>query len=64
MGRRTINNAVMKRLSDSSQFDRSIMRLAFERLERIAASALLFVGAAALIGWIVVELYVTAVTAD
>ncbi|WP_175543192.1 hypothetical protein [Variovorax sp. OV700] len=54
----------MKRLSDSSQFDRSIMRLAFERLERIAASALLFVGAAALIGWIVVELYVTAVTAD
>jgi hypothetical protein len=64
MRRRTINNALMKRLSDDSPVDRSILRLAFKRLERAAASVLLLVGAAALIGWIVVELYVTAVTAD
>jgi hypothetical protein len=60
MGRRTINNASMKRLSNGS----SVVRLAFKRLERVAASVLLLVGAAALIGWIVVEFYVTAVTAD
>lgn len=60
----TINNALMKRLFDDSPLDRSIVRLAFERLERIAASVLLLVGAAALIGWIAIELYVTAVTAD
>ena len=54
----------MKRPSNGSPVDRSIVRLAFKRLERVAASVLLLVGAAALIGWIVVELYVTAVTAD
>lgn len=55
----------MKRLLSDSSVDRPIVRSAFkQRLERVAASVLLVVGAAALIGWIVVELYVTAVTAD
>jgi hypothetical protein len=61
-GRSTI--AFMKRLSGDSSVDRSIMRSAFKRLERVAASVLLVVGGAALLGWIVVELYVMAVTAD
>jgi hypothetical protein len=56
--------ASMKRLSGDSLVDRSIVRSAFKRLERVAASVLLVVGAAALIGWIVVELYAMAVTAD
>jgi len=53
----------MKRLAGHSSVVRSIMWSAFKRLEWLA-SVLLVAGAAALIGWIVVELYVTAVTAD
>jgi hypothetical protein len=54
----------MKRLSGDPSVGRSIVRSAFKRLERVAASVLLVIGAAALIGWVVVELYVIAVTAD
>ncbi len=56
--------ASMKRQSGDSSIDRLIMRFAFKRLERVAASLLLVIGATALIGWMVVELYVKAVTAD
>ncbi|CAN7760917.1 hypothetical protein LJR084_007177 [Variovorax sp. LjRoot84] len=37
---------------------------AFRRIEGRAASVLLAIGAAALIGWLVVELYVAVVTLD
>ncbi|WP_298701029.1 hypothetical protein [uncultured Variovorax sp.] len=40
------------------------MRTTFRQIERAAASVLLVIGAAALIGWVVVELYVKVVTAD
>ncbi|WP_454912741.1 hypothetical protein [Variovorax gossypii] len=54
----------MKRLHGDSLVNRSALRSAFKQLERVAASVLLVIGAAALIGWLVVELYVKAVTAD
>jgi hypothetical protein len=54
----------MKRLHGDSWINWPTLRSAFKRFERIAASVLLAVGAAALLGWIVVELYVKAVTAD
>lgn len=40
------------------------MRIAFRQLERAVASLLLVIGTAALIGWVVVELYVKVVTTD
>ncbi|GER18478.1 hypothetical protein VCH24_35050 [Variovorax boronicumulans] len=54
----------MRRLLDDSSGGRSKMRTAFRQIERAAASVLLVIGAAALIGWVVVELYVKVVTAD
>ncbi len=51
----------MKRLHGDP---RPALRSALKRLERVAASVLLVIGAAALIGWVVVELYVKVVTAD
>jgi hypothetical protein len=54
----------MRRLSDDSSGGRSKMRNAFRQIERAVASVLLVIGAAALIGWVVVELYVKVVTAD
>jgi hypothetical protein len=54
----------MTRLPGDSPVDRSIVRSAFRRLERVVGSVLLAVGAAALIGWVIVELYVKVVTVD
>lgn len=54
----------MKSLSDDPPTDRPTLRAARRRLERVTASVLLAVGAAALIGWLFIELYVKAVTAD
>ncbi len=54
----------MRRLLDDSSGGRSKMRTTFRQIERAAASVLLVIGAAALIGWVVVELYVKVVTAD
>ena len=56
--------AVMKRLSDDSSTDRPALRAARTRLERVAVSVLLAIGAAVLIGWLFVKLYVELVTAD
>ncbi len=54
----------MKRLSDDPPTDRPALRAARTRLERVAVSVLLAIGAAVLIGWLFVELYVKLVTAD
>jgi len=54
----------MKRPSGDSPVDRSIARSTFRRLERVVGSVLLAVGAAALIGWVIVEFYVKVVTMD
>lgn len=54
----------MGRLSDDSSGGRSKMRTAFRHIERAVASVLLLIGAAALIGWVVLEIYVKAVTQD
>jgi hypothetical protein len=54
----------MKPPSDHSSGGHSKMRTPFRNLERVAASVLLIIGAAALIGWVVVQLYVRVVTTD
>ncbi|MGJ7524890.1 hypothetical protein [Variovorax sp. GB1P17] len=54
----------MRSLPDDSSGSRSKMRTAFRQIERAVASVLRVIGAAALIGWVVVELYVKVVTAD
>lgn len=54
----------MKRLTGRSWTDGPVAPNAFERIGRTAASVLLAIGVAALVGWVVVELYVAAVTLD
>lgn len=54
----------MKRLTSSSWTDGPVAPNAFERIGRTAASVLLAIGVAALVGWVVVEFYVAAVTLD
>ncbi|HQT51103.1 MULTISPECIES: hypothetical protein [unclassified Acidovorax] len=63
-GWRTITMIGMRRLSVDSSGGRSKMRTALRQIERAVASVLLVIGAAALIGWVLVELYVKVVTAD
>lgn len=63
-GWQTITMTGMKRLSDESSGGRSKIRVTFRHLERTVVSVLLIIGAAALIGWVVVELYVKVVTMD
>ena len=60
----TITMIGMRRLSVDSSGGRSKMRTALRQIERAVASVLLVIGAAALIGWVLVELYVKVVTAD
>jgi len=54
----------MKRRLDPAASDRPIKRSTFKRIERVVPSVLLAIGAAALIGWIAVQLYVKVVTLD
>jgi hypothetical protein len=54
----------MKRLPGDSSVGRSKARIAFRHIERVVVSALLAIGAAALIGWVDVKLYVKVITAD
>ena len=60
---RAINNRAMKRLSGTWTI-RRILNKPSRRFERTTASVLLAIGAAALIGWLVTQLYVAAVTLD
>jgi hypothetical protein len=59
-----INNGFMKRLPGHSGTGHSMMSKAPRRIERASASVLLAIGAAALVGWLVLELYVAIVTLD
>lgn len=52
----------MRALSNGSSDDCEKKRIVFRRIEGSVGSLLLVIGAAASIGWLVVELYVKAVT--
>lgn len=54
----------MKSSSGDRGPNNSPMRSAFQRRQGIVGSVILIVGAAALVGWLVVELYVAVVTFD
>ncbi|MGJ7498573.1 hypothetical protein ACSFA8_26440 [Variovorax sp. RT4R15] len=59
-----LDNGCMKRASSESWMVYARPRNARGRIEWTAASVLLALGAAALIGWLVLELYVGVVTVD
>lgn len=64
VAQRAINNRFMKRLSGHWVPGRSMASKASLRTGRATASVLLAIGAAALVGWLVVEVYVAVVTLD
>lgn len=64
IAREALNNRSMKRVPIGSWADRPMANSALRRIEGKTASVLLAMGAAALIGWLVVELYVATVTLD